>query len=66
MNDCFSKNQYFQKPRITVSDSSQWQVSVISVFEERRCRLLKRLIWGKGGLRLQARRIAPFFKASFS
>ena len=61
MNDCFSKNQYFQKPRITVSDSSQWQVSVISVFEERRCRLLKRLIWGKGGVKVTSKKDFTFF-----
>ena len=32
MSDCFSKSEYFQKPRITVISSSQWQVSVISIF----------------------------------
>ena len=32
MSDCFSKSKYFQKPRITVVGSSQWQVSVISIF----------------------------------
>ena len=31
MSDCFSKSEYFQKPRITVIGSSQWQVSVISI-----------------------------------
>ena len=32
MTDCFSKSVYFQKPRITVTGSSGWQVSVISIF----------------------------------
>ena len=31
MSDCFSKSEYFQKPRITVIGSSQWQVFLISI-----------------------------------
>ena len=57
MSDCFSKCEYFQKSRITVTGSSQWQVSVLvfsELFEEKRYKLLKRLILGEGGLRLLA------------
>ena len=32
MSDCISKSEYFKKPRITVMGSSQWQLSVISIF----------------------------------
>ena len=64
MSDCFSKKEYFQKLRITVIGSSQWQVSVISIFElfeERQCRFLKRLTWRKEGLRLHSRKDYTFF-----
>ena len=45
MTDCFPKSEYFQKPRITVIGSSQWQVSVISIFS---------VIWGKAVCTLKA------------
>ena len=41
--------EYFQKPRIAVIGTSQWQLVFSELFEERRCILLKQLIWVKGG-----------------
>ena len=35
------------------------------LFEERRCRLLKQLILGEGGLRLHTKKIARYFKVGF-
>ena len=41
--------EYFQKPRIAVIGTSQWQLVFSELFEERRYILLKELIWVKGG-----------------
>ena len=38
MSDFLSKREYFQKPRMKMVGSSQWQVPVISIFW---------VIWGK-------------------
>ena len=66
----YLKVNVFRKPRIAAIGSSQWQVSLISIFElfeERRCRLLKRLILRVGGkgLQLLTKKIARFFKVGF-
>ena len=62
--------EYFQKPRIAVIGTSQWQLVFSELFEERRCILLKRLIWvkgggGGGGLRLHVKKIARYFEVGF-
>ena len=60
--------EYFQKPRIAVIGTSQWQLVFSELFEERRCILLKELIWvkgGGGGLRLHAKKIARYFEVGF-